>query len=253
MLTTVAIVPDHPVCIPDIGGEYIKEVEQSVNGLMKLAIKLHAEKVGLLVCLSSGLPILHHRLAFAKGDEFVRFFESNTVEGREVHMTFPGATDLYTSAELMLKDQKVPLEGFVQEHKTVAIDNSLLSFLFYCHSIAYYPELLVLGGSDLSTAKHYAAGKAIGNMLRVQQDISSAVILSGSTLDLDEIDGTAPTKVHDGMQWTDTPNFAGSLQIPAEIACGILSTLPDQPAFRLMGQDTFDEKEFSVGYFRAFN
>lgn len=246
MLSTVAIVPDHPVCIPDIGGEHITAVEQSVNGMLKLAIKLHAEKTDLLVCVTSGLPVLHHRLLLGKGKEFVRFFASNIEEGKEIHMTFPGATELYTSAELMISDQKVPVEGYVQEGDAVAIDNGLLSFLFYCHSIEFYPQLLVVGVSDLSPAKHAAAGQAIARMLSVQEDLTSAVILCGSTQQ-------ESSSLMADSTWDVLPELEGTLQMPAAVGFGIMEKWHTKSGLRLLGQDIFEGREMTVGYFRAMS
>lgn len=221
MLTTVAVVPDTPACIPDIGGEHIKELEQSVNGLMKLAIKLNAEKTDLLVCITSGLPIMHHRLLIAKGHEYVRFFASNIEEGREIHMKFPGATGLYTPLELMISDQKVPAEGFMQEGKAVAIDNTLLSFLFYCHAIEWYPEIAIIGVSDLSTAKHQAAGKALGRLLNAQENVTSAIILAGEN------------------------------DMVTTMGAGAMSDWQSAPEFRLLGEDSFEDRQQKVGYYRS--
>lgn len=221
MLTSVLTVPDHPACIPAIGGPFIADVPQAVNGLMKLAIKLHAEKTDLLVCITAGLPIMHHRLMMAKGKEHVRFFADNVHEEREVHMVFPGATELYTPMELMFHDQKVPVEGYVQEHEITAIDDTLLAFLFYCHAIEWYPQLLIIGVSDLSPTKHQAAGYAIGRVLGVQEDVTTAVVLCGQ----DE-------------------------RVQA-VGQGVLSTWENKtPEFRELGRDIFQEKELVAGYYR---
>lgn len=220
MLTTVAVVPDHQVCIPDIGGEAIQHVEGAVNGLMKLAIKLHAEKTDLLVCVTSGLPLLHHRLLIGKAKEYVRFFASNTTEGREIHMKFPGAVELYTPLELMITDQRVPVEGYVQEGNMAAIDDKLLSFLFYCHSIEWYPQIALIGISDLSPAKHHAAGKALGRLLDVQDQVTSAVILTGDD------------------------------SLVTEMGAGVMSEWDKVPDFRLLGESTFEERTLKTGYFR---
>lgn len=243
MLTTLAIVPDHPVCIPDIGGDHIREVEQSVNGLMKLALKLHAEKTDLLVCVSSGLPLLHHRVLLGKGREYVRFFASNTVEGREIHLQFPGSLELYTPLELMISDKKVPVEGYVQESDAVAIDNALLSFLFYCSSIGFLPQVAVVGPSDLSPAKHHAVGRAIGELLKVQDTVTSAVVLCGS--------GTPHgVRFTDGGDWTEEMALDGSLAGVGQIGAGVLASLGRTTPFRMLGQDIFDDRVMTVGYVR---
>ncbi|PIV90472.1 hypothetical protein COW46_03115 [Candidatus Gracilibacteria bacterium CG17_big_fil_post_rev_8_21_14_2_50_48_13] len=242
MLTTVALVPDHPVCIPDIGGDHIREVEQSVNGMMKLALKLHAEKTDLLVCVSAGLPMLHHRVLLGKGREYVRFFGSNTHPDREIHLQFPGALELYTPLELMISDKKVPAEAYVQESDAIAIDNGLLSFLFYCSSIGFLPQIALVGPSDLSTEKHRAVGRAIGELLNVQENVTSAVILCGSSL--------AGTTIENGSTWTSDTVFDGTLTNLCPIGYGVLSTWEKADPIKVLGQEDFEGRSFTVGYVR---
>lgn len=223
MLSTILVVPDHPACIPAIGGPIVAEIPQAVNGLMKLAIKLHAEKTDLIVCVTAGLPILHHRMLLAKGKEAVRFFADNVHPDREVHMVFPCEYELYAGLELLMHDQKVPVEGFVQEHETVAIDDTLLAFLYYCHSLEWYPKLMIVGISDLSPTKHEAAGYAIGRLLGVQEELTTAVVLCGQ----DE-------------------------HVQA-VGKGVMSTWENKtPEFRELGRDSFEGKELVAGYYRQF-
>lgn len=178
MQTRLLVAPDHPMFIPDISGEHLKDGEMIVNGLLKLVLKASSEHRERLVIISPDAVRLHHRFAVATGEQFLRTFASNTKHEHIVNLAFPGDTSFAKTLPMTALDMKVPVEVYTQENQVTAIDNAALSLLYYADQVGWHPKVTIVSLSDLPARKYTDFAKALAHAIQSEQ-MSTALCVLG--------------------------------------------------------------------------
>jgi len=172
------IAPAHQMFIPEIGGEALKSVEMTVNGILKLALWAKSKELDRLIIISPKAPLLHHRFSAAGGETLERHFEDNQGKGKQVDLTFDVDESFLKILTIQANDKKVQLDVYREEAGPVsAIDNGSLSFLYYAKEVGLLPHVVLLGLSDLGEEHYKNYGRAISDTLKVEQGTTGLLAL----------------------------------------------------------------------------
>lgn len=249
-----AIAPSTPGIVPDIAGDFIKNLEIAVNAVLKLAIKVHAEKPDLVILISPEQPILHHRFAISKGP-VVRAFSSNIDDSKHIELEFPCDTEFVEQLVERAFNAKIQMEEFTQEEGVVALDNASLGIAYFLHHIGVDVPMILIGISDLSLKTHQALGKVIEETLAVSEKHAAIIgvgaydttsLYTETFLDVSS-DGKKLGEYYLSTEPLLLENTATSLLHPL----AILSGMEQMCAFHDLGKQPLGEEGYLTGYFDA--
>lgn len=253
MISLVGLVPTSPMFIPEISGESLKAVEKTVNGFLKLVIKIHALAPDYLVLLSPEAPRLHHRFSLATGAFVGRVFSSNVQPSEIVEITFPVPSEEVSVFSSYAFQHKIQVEQYQSEQGISAIDNASLSILYYLSKVSCFPKTLLLGMSDFGMEKYTTLGDAVLQWAESMPDKKVVVL---SVADIDQLDGVLASELSHlviSMRTWERP--VSDVEILAQSSLwpqsyfleGVLGKR--HPEFHLLGNDVFEDRSFQVGYF----
>ncbi len=252
MSSLKAIAPSTPGIIPEIAGDFIKHLEVAVNGMLKLAIKIHAEKPDVVIVLSPEQPILHHRFAISSA-QVVRAFSSNVDESRHIELSFPTDSEFVDTLADRAFDAKIQLEKYTQNEGVVAIDNAALGLMYFLHHVGVDVPVVMIGVSDLSLKKHITLGNLIEDTL--EESGKHGVIVAVGAYDttsiytetfIDHLTEQGTLAEYLSAQGAELiENTATSLLYPAAILSGALQ----KESFHELAKQPLGEEGYLVGYF----
>lgn len=251
MLSLLAVAPSSPMFIPQVSGEEITKVEHTVNGLLKLVIKIHALQPDYLVLLSPEAPRLHHRFSLAGGAFLGRVFAAHDDMGQVTEVTFPIPNEEFSSLCSYGFEHKIQVEAYEQKNGVTAIDNASLSFLYYLSQVKCFPKTLLLGMSDLGEDKYKILGKSVRAWIESKEQKKVVVVCMG---DFDEMDGVYAHEMKQQLCTARTWEHAAYPELPQSSLWQGMAFIEGvlggkHPLFHLLGDDLYDGKLFSVGYF----
>ena len=247
-----AIAPSTPGIVPDIAGDYIKNLEVAVNAVLKLAIKIHAEKPDLVILLSPEQPILHHRFAVSYGSA-VRAFSSNVDESRHIELEFPCDTEFVDAFVERAFDAKIQLETFTQDGGATAIDNASLGILYYLHHLGLDVPVVLIGVSDLSLRAHKDLGTIIEDTLEITERHAAVVALGAydtSSLYTEAfLDTISEGKKLDEYYNSSEPEVLENTMTSLLHPMAILSGMEHMRNFHDLGKQHLGDEGYLTGYF----
>ncbi len=255
MLLYSAIVPDHPVLIPEIAGEALVQVEETVNALLKLALKIHADSPDTLIILSPKAPILHKRHSISLCKDYVRNFASHLDPTKTITLQFQGtpSDDIEKMIEMALT-HKVILEGYTQEHNCVAIDDAALSLMYYLHRIESTVKVVVIGVSDMGLDGQMILGSALREFCDAKKEKIAVACLG-------HVEGLAVEHITAITKALHEPSKLGSLLMDMEddvlasqstLAFPLMTLagmyIGKKATWHLLGEEVFGAEKFITGY-----
>lgn len=256
MLLHSIIAPDHPVLIPEIGGDTLQEVEESVNALLKLALLVHRDSPDLIILISPMAPILHKRYSLSFGEELVRTFAPQTSPEDVVQVVCKGMpSEMKQEFEEAMIANNIALDGYVQENNITAIDDAALPLLYYLQRIELNTPAAIIGTSDTGILGHHHLGDALGKFARDSK-------LKVSLVTLGHMEGyteKGTQELHDCLN--SGGNIAGYLQrneeellrskstllFPLAVLGGVMGEGSYQ--YHSLGEESFGAEFFFSGYF----
>lgn len=256
MLSLTCIAPGHQMFIPEIGGPVLKDLEVGVNSLLKLSLKIKTLDPDVLIVLTPGLPLYHHRFACTHAAHVIRVFESNQKNGEIVEIQFPGGDQVLTQLEPLFMEKKIPLEYMTHQAGAVAIDNLSLSLMYYLSKTGAQPEVIFMSMSDLSPEKHIQAGEvlaqfaemtekrvaiaAVGHVHTLREDVSSVM--------QENIQKGDVRSAVDSLSFDEYSTSGQNLFLPLKIIQGVQNTSSKQMNYHHFGTQFFEKEAYLCGY-----
>lgn len=152
----VGIAPHPPIMVPEVGREYLRQVDASVRGMREFAQRLVATKPDTIVVISPHTPIDPD--AFSA--RWAPRLSGNLADFRapEVDYTYQNDLDLLTS----IRDASTHAGLSFSSHRTpYPLDHGVMVPLYFLHEAGWCGPIVTLAFANLSEEEHLRFGKCI--------------------------------------------------------------------------------------------